>query len=98
MDREVSRLSLLRDHLSHTSDSNMAPPAIPVKMNENGIPAFDDLPLREGDPFHSAWGLYGGKDELGTLNRLTDERVATAAKTELKTGVRCVLNSQPTLA
>lgn len=63
-----------------------------LKLNENGIPSFDSLPLREGDPHHSAWGLYGEKDELGTLNRLTDERVAAAAKNEIKKGIRYVLS------
>ena len=57
-------------------------------LNENGIPDFDDLPLRKEDPERAAWGLYGGDDELGTLNRLTDARVAVAAKTEIQTGVR----------
>ncbi|KAF3770990.1 hypothetical protein M406DRAFT_245045 [Cryphonectria parasitica EP155] len=59
-------------------------------LNENGIPSFDSLPLREGDPPHSAWGLYGDHDELGTLNRLTDERVAAAAKVEIQKGTRIV--------
>ncbi len=61
-----------------------------LRLDENGIPAFDDLPLRKGDPKWSAWGLYGDKDELGTLNRLTDERVAAAAKSEIQTGTRSV--------
>ena len=60
------------------------------KLNQNGIPKFEDLPLREGDPRHSAWGLYGKEDELGTLNRLTNERVVDAAKTEIKSGERSV--------
>lgn len=60
------------------------------KDNKNGIPNFEDLPLRKGDPHHSAWGLYGDNDELGTLNRLTDERVVEAARDELKTGTRSV--------
>ena len=60
------------------------------KLNHNGIPRFEDLPLRKGDPHHSAWGLYGKDDELGTLNRLTDERVVEAARTEIKSGVRSV--------
>ncbi len=59
-----------------------------LKLNENGIPAFDDLPLRKGDPHHSAWGLYGDNDELGTLNRLTDERVLRSAKAEIQRGTR----------
>ncbi|ROT42129.1 hypothetical protein SODALDRAFT_318871 [Sodiomyces alkalinus F11] len=61
-------------------------------LNENGIPPFESLPLQEGDPPYSAWGLYGDKDELGTLNRLTDERVAATAREEIKTGVRISLN------
>lgn len=43
------------------------------------------------DPPHSAWGLYGRQDELGTLNRLTDEMVANAARDEIKTGERYLL-------
>ncbi|KAI1449718.1 hypothetical protein F5Y02DRAFT_369594 [Annulohypoxylon stygium] len=70
----------------------MAPPAPGIKVNENGVPNFEDLPVRKGDPYLSAWGLYGDKDELGTLNRLTDERVAAAAKSEIKTGHRVSLN------
>ncbi|KAH9901986.1 hypothetical protein F4778DRAFT_135115 [Xylariomycetidae sp. FL2044] len=70
----------------------MAHPVSGIKVNENGIPNFQDLPLRKGDPHHSAWGLYGDDDQLGTLNRLTDERVAAAARTEIKTGQRISLN------
>ncbi|KAK6951828.1 hypothetical protein Daesc_006353 [Daldinia eschscholtzii] len=70
----------------------MAPPVPGFKLNENGIPNFEDLPLRKTDPHYSAWGLYGDKDELGTLNRLTDERVAAAARNEIKTGHRISLN------
>lgn len=64
----------------------MAPTSF--KLNSNGIPAYEDLPLQKGDPHHSAWGLYGPDDELGTLNRLTDDRVLAAAKGEIKTGAR----------
>jgi hypothetical protein len=62
------------------------------KLNTNDIPAFEDLPLRKGDPHHSAWGLYGEKDELGTLNRLTGERVVSAARQEVRNGTRYVNN------
>ncbi|KFY45624.1 hypothetical protein V494_00878 [Pseudogymnoascus sp. VKM F-4513 (FW-928)] len=62
------------------------------KLNSNGIPAYEDLPLQKGDPHHSAWGLYGPEDELGTLNRLTDDNVLAAAKGEIKTGARVSLN------
>ena len=61
-----------------------------MTLNENGIPPFESLPLRKGDPHLSAWGLYGDKDGLGTLNRLTNERVVAAARSELKTGARYV--------
>ncbi|KFZ12407.1 hypothetical protein V502_07100 [Pseudogymnoascus sp. VKM F-4520 (FW-2644)] len=33
----------------------MAPASF--KLNSNGIPAYEDLPLQKGDPHHSAWGL-----------------------------------------
>lgn len=56
----------------------------------NGLPKFSDLPLRKGDPHLSAWGLYGKDDQLGTLNRLTDNLVLKAAKEEIQTGTRCV--------
>ena len=52
------------------------------------IPRFADLPLRKGDPPYSAWGLYGHNDELGTLNRLTDELVARTAREEIRSGKR----------
>ncbi|TIC99922.1 hypothetical protein CH35J_006006 [Colletotrichum higginsianum] len=64
----------------------MAPPTPDFLLNENGIPTFDVLPLGRDDPRFSAWGLYGDNDELGTLNRLTDERVVAAARNEIRTG------------
>lgn len=48
-------------------------------------PSFDALPLREGDPKASAWGLWGDNDELGTLNLLTASLVKEAAS-EVLTG------------
>ncbi|KAI0872877.1 hypothetical protein GGS24DRAFT_465741 [Hypoxylon argillaceum] len=70
----------------------MAPPLPEFKLNANGVPDFDALPLREGVPRLAAWGLYGDKDELGFLNRLTDERVAAAAREEIRSGKRISLN------
>jgi hypothetical protein len=55
------------------------------------LPNFSDLPLNKGDPYKSAWGLYGKDDQLGFLNRLTDEVVREAAK-EIQTGTRVSLN------
>lgn len=54
------------------------------------IPAFDDLPLRPGDPHHSAWGLWKNP-ALGALNHLTDEVVFRAAKEEFRSGERVTL-------
>jgi hypothetical protein len=48
-------------------------------------PAFDELPLRKGDPKGSAWNLWGQDDELGTLNLITED-VTRAAATEIKVG------------
>jgi hypothetical protein len=55
------------------------------------IPKFSDLPLDESGPHHNAWGLYGTNDQLGTLNRLSNDIVTSAAK-EIKTGKRISLN------
>jgi len=38
---------------------------------------------------YSAWGLYGSDDQLGTLNRLTDDLVQRTARHEIQTGSRC---------
>lgn len=54
------------------------------------IPSFDDLPLRHGDPHHSAWGLWNNP-ALGSLNHLTDAVVLRAAQEELRTGERVTL-------
>ncbi len=44
------------------------------------LPSYDELPVKEGAPPRSAWGLWGDDDELGCLNLLTPERVAAAAE------------------
>lgn len=54
-------------------------------------PSFEDLPLHQGDPTASAWGLWGDDDELGTLNLLTPETVAKAAQ-EARSGLVVSLN------
>lgn len=61
-------------------------------MTTRSRPAFSELPLNKGDPWLSAWGLWGKDDQLGTLNFLTEEVVREAAKTEIKEGVRIGLN------
>jgi hypothetical protein len=44
------------------------------------LPNFDELPIRPDYPPHSAWGLFGDDDQIGTLNLLTPERVAAAGR------------------
>jgi hypothetical protein len=39
------------------------------------VPSYDELPVREGAPPHSSWGLWGDEDRLGCLNLLTAEKV-----------------------
>jgi hypothetical protein len=40
------------------------------------LPTFDELPIDSKYPEKTAWGLWGEEDNLGTLNLLTEERVA----------------------
>ena len=44
------------------------------------LPHFDQLPVNSNHPPHSAWGVFGDNDQIGTLNLLTPERVAAAAR------------------
>lgn len=46
----------------------------------SNLPSYRDLPVKDGAPAGSSWGLFGDDDQLGTLNLLTPERVAAAAK------------------
>ncbi|HUF52669.1 MAG TPA: cyclase family protein [Dehalococcoidia bacterium] len=55
------------------------------------LPKYDQLPVREGAPPNSAWGLWGDDDELGCLNLLTPERT-TAAANLVRTGECFPLN------
>ena len=49
-------------------------------MTPYPLPNYKDLPLELSKPPHSAWGLFGDDDELGTINLLTPERAASAAR------------------
>ncbi len=51
-----------------------------MTIPDNELPSFDQLPVKPGNPPHSAWGLWGDQDEIGTINLLTAERVAAAAR------------------
>jgi kynurenine formamidase len=55
------------------------------------LPWYRELPVREGAPPGSSWGLWGDDDQLGTLNLLTDERTRCAA-TEVRRGSVFPLN------
>lgn len=62
-----------------------------IMSSSKPIPKFSELPVDKNGPHHNAWGLYGKDDELGTLNRLTDD-VVKAAASEIQTGARVSIN------
>ncbi|KAI8883362.1 hypothetical protein K501DRAFT_249716 [Backusella circina FSU 941] len=51
------------------------------------LPTFDELPIDSKYPEKTAWGIWGEEDNLGTLNLLTEERVANASKSIRKGAV-----------
>ena len=53
----------------------------------NPLPKYRDLPLTQGKPARSSWGIFGEDDQVGTINLLTPERVAHAASLVRKGGV-----------
>ncbi len=57
-----------------TSNSHDAPGS----AASASLPAFDDLPSRDGLP--CSWGLWGEGDVYGSLNLLTPEKVVEAAR------------------
>ena len=57
----------------------------------NTLPSFDELPIKADAPPHSAWGVFGDDDQIGTINLLTPERVAAAARL-VKSGQVFALN------
>lgn len=56
-----------------------------MAMPGEKLPSFKDLPVVEGAPPNSAWGLWGPEDQIGTLNLLNDERTK-AAIAEVRSG------------
>jgi kynurenine formamidase len=42
------------------------------------LPGYDQLPVREGAPARSSWGVFGDDDQAGTINLLGPEEVLTA--------------------
>lgn len=55
------------------------------------VPAYRDLPVLDGLGLPHAWDVWGRTDNLGTLNNLTPDRIATAAA-EIRTGQRFALS------
>ena len=45
----------------------------------NKIPSFNELPVRQGAPPESSWGVFGDDDGIGCLNFLTPAGVVEAA-------------------
>jgi kynurenine formamidase len=43
------------------------------------LPSFAELPVRDGAPAHSAWGVFGDDDQIGTWNLVTPGKTAQAA-------------------
>lgn len=60
-------------------------------MAPTTLPSFDDLPLDKEGPPGNAWGLWGKEDQLGRLNLITPETVASAAS-EVQKGIRVSLD------
>ncbi len=58
-----------------------------MAIDLNNLPKFADLPVKEGAPPDSNWGVFGDDDELGCLNFLTPDRIAAAAQLVTKGSV-----------
>ncbi|KAI7859622.1 hypothetical protein BDC45DRAFT_601831 [Circinella umbellata] len=55
------------------------------------LPTYDQLPIKPEYPPHSAWGVWGEDDNLGTLNLLTEDVVKEAGQC-IKSGKVFALN------
>lgn len=51
----------------------------PVDSERSQLPSYGRLPVVEGAPAGSSWGLWGDDDRLGCVNLLTHERVLAAS-------------------
>jgi kynurenine formamidase len=51
-----------------------------AKVDLSKLPRFSELPVKEGAPADSSWGVFGDNDEFGCLNFLTAEGVVEAAR------------------
>jgi kynurenine formamidase len=55
------------------------------------LPSYAELPVREGAPPGSAWGVFGEDDELGCVNLMTPAKAVEAARL-VRTGRSFPLN------
>jgi kynurenine formamidase len=51
----------------------------PVSAGKSALPRYGELPVGEGAPAGSSWGVWGADDRLGCLHLLTAERVLAAS-------------------
>ncbi|PWN51479.1 hypothetical protein IE53DRAFT_313848 [Violaceomyces palustris] len=68
---------------------------MPFTKDPASLPDLDNLPKVPDMPQGCAWGLFdvdGIKDQLGTLNFLSEENTKRAASEEIKTGERIQLD------
>ena len=68
--------------ISRTDQQTITIPShagFPPSMVSKQLPSFDELPGLHGLT-GCAWGIWGKDDQLGTVNLLTEEVVAEAAK------------------
>ncbi|KAL2802935.1 putative cyclase-domain-containing protein [Aspergillus granulosus] len=86
----LSSLSVFHWFLKFLSNDT-APRSNAPTITKVARPAFNELPLRKGDPKGSAWQLWGKDDELGSLNLITEE-VSRAAAEEVSLGRSINLN------
>jgi hypothetical protein len=66
-----------------TEATDASEPAPAPEEEEMKLPTYDELPMFKDMP-GCAWSLWGEKDQLGTVNLLTEEVVARAANEEIK--------------
>ena len=62
-----------------------------TSMDQISPVPFAELPLDKNGPHGNAWGRWGPNDQIGTLNYLTEDVVAKAARECVKTGQRVSL-------
>jgi kynurenine formamidase len=65
--------------MGHASDRTASHERGPLASAESTLPRYVDLPVVDGAPAGSSWGLWDDGDRLGCLNLLTAERALAAS-------------------